>query len=194
MWQRLKRKISFLDYLFVYFFAFFAIRISRFFLLLFLLSAFFPSASAIRSCPVRVLQTPYIMFLRMAPPFFLFLSEHKHFTFTHRFFPAEAIENHGSRVTENLSKSSLQRPNLRQKVQKKVSFFQTLVLNKVKRAQIALNAHVHLRTANQQMSRPERQVSTCFHISNRPLPFHLHLHEISKVSRLRDLVSALPSP
>ena len=24
------------------------------------------------------------------------------------------------------------------------------------------------------------EVSTCFHISNRPLPFHLHLHEISK--------------
>ena len=61
-------------------------------------------------------------------------------------------------------------------------------------AKIALNVHVHLKTANQQMSRPERQVSTCFHISNRPLPFHLHLHEISKVSRLRDLVSALLSP
>ena len=25
-----------------------------------------------------------------------------------------------------------------------------------------------------------RHVSTCFHISNGPLPFHLHLHEISK--------------
>ena len=25
-----------------------------------------------------------------------------------------------------------------------------------------------------------KPVSTCFHISNRPLPFHLHLHEISK--------------
>ena len=25
-----------------------------------------------------------------------------------------------------------------------------------------------------------KSVSACFHISNRPLPFHLHLHEISK--------------
>ena len=43
--------------------------------------------------------------------------------FTQRFFPAEAVENHGSRFTENLSKSFLQRPNLRQKVQKRFPFF-----------------------------------------------------------------------
>ena len=42
--------------------------------------------------------------------------------FTQRFFPAEAVENHGSRFTENLSKSFLQRPNLRQKVQKRFLF------------------------------------------------------------------------
>ena len=42
--------------------------------------------------------------------------------FTHGFFPAEAIENHDSLFTENLSKSVLQRPNLRQKVQKRLLF------------------------------------------------------------------------
>ena len=51
--------------------------------------------------------------------------EHIHFAFTQRFFPAEAIENQGSRVrfTENLSKSFLQQPNLRQKVLKRFPFF-----------------------------------------------------------------------
>ena len=43
--------------------------------------------------------------------------------FTQRFFPAEAVEYHGSRFTENLSKSFLQRPTLRQKVQKRFPFF-----------------------------------------------------------------------
>ena len=69
MWQRLERKISFLClfvYLFIYFF--FAIRISRFFLLTFFVIRIFfhshfsirifPSASAIRRYPVLVLQTP----------------------------------------------------------------------------------------------------------------------------------------
>ena len=67
MWQRLERKISFLC-LFVYLLFFFAIRISRFFLLpFFVIRIFFhphfsirifPSASAIRRYLVRDLQTP----------------------------------------------------------------------------------------------------------------------------------------
>ena len=68
MWQLLERKISFLC-LFVYFWFFCHPHFSVFFFfLLFLLSAFFfhphfsirifPSASAIRRYPVRVLQTP----------------------------------------------------------------------------------------------------------------------------------------
>ena len=70
MWQRLERKISFLNCLFVYFIIiiFCHPHFSFFFFLLFLLSAFFfhphfsicifPSASAIRRYPVRALQTP----------------------------------------------------------------------------------------------------------------------------------------
>ena len=73
MWQRLERKISFLNCLFDYFVIFFiAIHISLFFLLTFFViriffpSAFFyphfPSASAIRRYPVRVLQTPVLSY------------------------------------------------------------------------------------------------------------------------------------
>ena len=72
MWQLLERKIYFLHCLFVYFILllfFCHPHFSFFFFLLFLLSAFFfvhphfsirifPSASAIRRYPVRVLQTP----------------------------------------------------------------------------------------------------------------------------------------
>ena len=70
MWQRLERKIYFLNCLFVYFILLFFLPSTFlvFFFLLFLLSAFFfhphfsirifPSASAIRRYPVRVLQTP----------------------------------------------------------------------------------------------------------------------------------------
>ena len=72
MWQRLERKISFLNCLFVYLFFFFFL-LSAFLVFFFLLTFFalrvfffhphfsiriFPSASAIRRYPVRVLQTP----------------------------------------------------------------------------------------------------------------------------------------
>ena len=55
----------------------------------------------------------------------------------------------------------LQRPNLRQKV-KKCFLFSNISIKQGKMGtqttKIALNAHVHLNTANQQMSRPERHV------------------------------------
>ena len=74
---------------------------------------------------------------------------------------SEAIENHGSRFTENPLKSFLQRSNLRQKVQKGF-LFSNIGIKQGKMgtetSKIAFNAHVHLRTANQQMSRPERHV------------------------------------
>ena len=59
--QRLERKISFLNCLFIYFYLFiylFAIRISRFSPLTFFVIRIFPSAFAIRRYPVLVLQTP----------------------------------------------------------------------------------------------------------------------------------------
>ena len=78
-------------------------------------------------------------------------------------FPPKPLKDHGSRFNENLSKSFLQRPNLLQKVQKRLTFFKHWYLIKqgkmgTETSKIALNAHVHLRTANQQMSRPERHV------------------------------------
>ena len=63
MWQRLERKISFLNCLFVYLFSFFchphfSFFSSYFFCYPHFSIRIFPSASAIRRYPVRVLQTP----------------------------------------------------------------------------------------------------------------------------------------
>ena len=83
----------------------------------------------------------------------------KHFTFTHRFFPAEAIENNGSpKISRNLSSNG---PTFGKKY-KKGFLFSNIGIKQGKMgtetSKIALNAHVHLRTANQQTSRPERHV------------------------------------
>ena len=81
--------------------------------------------------------------------------------FTHRFFPAEALKTtaHGlPKISRNLSSNG---PTFGKKY--KTGFlFSNIGIKQSKMGtettKIALNAHVHLRTANQQMSRPERQV------------------------------------
>ena len=81
--------------------------------------------------------------------------------FTHRFFPAEALKTtaHGlPKISRNLSSNG---PTFGKKY--KTGFlFSNIGIKQSKMGtettKIALNAHVHVRTANQQMSRPERQV------------------------------------
>ena len=82
--------------------------------------------------------------------------------FTHRFFPAEAALKttaHGlPKISRNLSSNG---PTFDKK-NKKSFLFSNINIKQGKMdtetSKIALNAHVHPRTANQQMSRPERHV------------------------------------
>ena len=73
---------------------------------------------------------------------------------------------------------------------KKVSFFQTLALKKRKMgtetSKIVLNAHVHLRKANQEMSRPKRQIDdiTDMRRSCRPRDNISGRHPLGSSSRL----------
>ena len=110
-------------------------------------------------------------------------------------FSPKPLKNHGSRFTENLSKSFLQRPNLRQKV-KKDFLFSNIGIKQGKMgtetSKTALNAHVHLRTANQLMSRPERHVDDITDMRRscrivRTLP--VGVHSPRRLGCLRSLLS-----
>ena len=91
-----------------------------------------------------------------------------------RFRGAELVRNGflARRTNIHISKFSQVRPNFIENCTYRILIFAQLVTRKHR---------LYVTNRCQLLLCPFHSwVSTCFHISNRPLPFHLHLHEISK--------------